>query len=118
MHYQGAARASYNEARMTPLTLPSQTALQTRVSVGNGTPVWAYHDYWDTVVSSFDVQAPHDELTVRSHAMVETSPAPAPRTRWPGTSCAPGQRPGWWPSTWPRRPVPPWTPRWPGRPAS
>ena len=78
MHYQGAARASYNEARMTPLTLPSQTALQTRVSVGNGTPVWAYHDYWDTVVSSFDVQAPHDELTVRSHAMVETSPAPAP----------------------------------------
>ena len=78
MHYQGAARASYNEARMTPLTLPTQTALQTRVSVGNGTPVWAYHDYWDTVVSSFDVQAPHDELTVRSHAMVETSPAPAP----------------------------------------
>src|SRR5580698_3923003 len=78
MHYQGAARASYNEARMTPLTLPSQTALQTRVSVGNGTPVWAYHDYWGTVVSSFDVQAPHDELTVRSHAMVETSPAPAP----------------------------------------
>jgi transglutaminase-like putative cysteine protease len=78
VHYQGAARASYNEARMTPLTLPSQTALQTRVSVGNGTPVWAYHDYWDTVVSSFDIQAPHNELTVRSHAMVETSPAPDP----------------------------------------
>jgi transglutaminase-like putative cysteine protease len=77
MHYQGAARASYNEARMTPLTLPSQSALQTRVSVGNGTPVWAYHDYWGTVVSSFDVQAPHDELTVRSHAVVETSAAPA-----------------------------------------
>ncbi len=78
VHYQGAARASYNEARMTPLTLPSQTALQTRVSVGNGTPVWAYHDYWGTVVSSFDIQAPHNELTVRSHAMVETSPAPEP----------------------------------------
>ena len=78
MHYQGAARASYNEARMTPLTLPSQTALQTRVSVGNGTPVWAYHDYWGTVVSSFDIQAPHNELTVRSHAMVETGAAPAP----------------------------------------
>jgi transglutaminase-like putative cysteine protease len=62
---------------MTPLTLPSQTALQTRVSVGNGTPVWAYHDYWGTVVSSFDIQAPHDELTVRSHAMVETTTAPA-----------------------------------------
>ncbi len=78
VHYQGAARASYNEARMTPLTLRSQTALQTRVSVGNGTPVWAYHDYWGTVVSSFDIQAPHNELTVRSHAMVETSTAPPP----------------------------------------
>ena len=78
VHYQGAARASYNEARMTPLTLPSQTALQTRVSVGNGTPVWAYHDYFGTVVSSFDIQAPHNELTVRSHAMVETSTAPPP----------------------------------------
>jgi transglutaminase-like putative cysteine protease len=77
MDYQGAARASYNEARMTPLTLPSQNALQTRVSVGNGTPVWAYQDYWGTVVSSFDIQAPHNELTVRSHAMVETSAAPA-----------------------------------------
>jgi transglutaminase-like putative cysteine protease len=77
MHYHGAARASYNEARMTPLTLPSQNALQTRVSVGNGTPVWAYQDYWGTVVSSFDIQAPHNELTVRSHAMVETSAAPA-----------------------------------------
>ena len=78
VHYQGAARASYNEARMTPLTLPSQTALQTRVSVGNATPVWAYHDYWGTVVSSFDIQAPHNELTVRSHAMVETSAALTP----------------------------------------
>src|SRR5258707_1188871 len=58
MHYQGAARASYNEARMTPLTLPTQTARQTRASVGNGTPVWAYHDYWGTVVSSFDIHAP------------------------------------------------------------
>ena len=78
VHYQGAARASYNEARMTPLTLPSQTALQTRVSVGNGRPVWAYHDYWGTVVSSFDIQAPHHELTVRSPRWWRPAPAPAP----------------------------------------
>jgi transglutaminase-like putative cysteine protease len=78
MRYQGSARASYNEARMTPLTLPTQVALQTRLLVGNGTPVWTYHDYWGSLVSSFDIQAPHTELTVRSHAMVETSPAAAP----------------------------------------
>jgi transglutaminase-like putative cysteine protease len=78
MRYQGLARASYNEARMTPLTLSTQSALQTRVTVGGGTAVWAYHDYWGTLVSSFDIQAPHQELTVRAHSMVETSGATAP----------------------------------------
>ncbi len=85
VHYQGSARASYNEARMTPLTLDRQTALQTRVSVGSSAPVWAYQDYWGTRVSSFDIQAPHEELTVRSHAVVETSaaaPLPVPLA-WP-----------------------------------
>jgi transglutaminase-like putative cysteine protease len=78
VRYQGSARASYNEARMTPLTLSTQSALQTRVTVGNGTPVWAYHDYWGTLVSSFDIQAPHQELAVRAHSMVETSAAAGP----------------------------------------
>ena len=74
---------------MTPLTLPSQTALQTRVSVGNGTPVWAYHDYWGTVVSSFDIQAPHNELTVRVARDGGDQRGPrSPGRRWPGTSCA------------------------------
>jgi transglutaminase-like putative cysteine protease len=76
VRYQGSARASYNEARMTPLTLPTQAALQTRLSVGNGIGVWAYQDYWGTRVSSFDIQAPHGELLVRSHSMVETMAAP------------------------------------------
>ena len=65
---------------MTPLTLSTQSALQTRVTVGNGTPVWAYHDYWGTLVSSFDIQAPHEELAVRAHSMVETSAAAGPPT--------------------------------------
>ncbi len=76
--YQGSARASYNEARMTPLTLPTQTALETRVSARPAVTAWPYWDYWGTLVSSFDIQAPHHELTVRAHALVETSPAPAP----------------------------------------
>lgn len=80
VRYQGSARASYNEARMTPLTLSTQSALQTRVTVGSGTPVWAYRDYWGTLVSSFDIQAGHRELTVRAHSMVETSAAAGPAT--------------------------------------
>ena len=75
--YAGAARASYNEARMTPLALPSQTVLGTRMSLGTPAPIWTYQDYWGTTVSSFDIQEPHEELTVSAHATVETSPPPA-----------------------------------------
>jgi len=32
--YEGTARASYNEARMTPVTLPTQTALETQLWTG------------------------------------------------------------------------------------
>jgi transglutaminase-like putative cysteine protease len=79
--YEGTARASYNEARMTPVTLPSQTALEKRLWTGAGVPVWPYRDYWGTMVSSFDIQAPHHELSVTARSVVETglaSPPPAP----------------------------------------
>ena len=34
VRYTGPARASFNEVRMTPLTLPSQVTLESRVSAG------------------------------------------------------------------------------------
>jgi transglutaminase-like putative cysteine protease len=77
--YEGTARASYNEARMTPVTLPTQTALETQLWTGAGTTVSSsYSDYWGTLVSSFDIQAPHHELSVTARAVVETGLAPAP----------------------------------------
>lgn len=76
--YEGAARASYNEARMIPLTLPAQTALETGLWTGAGVPVWPYRDYWGTMVSSFDIQAPHHELSVTARSVVETGLAPEP----------------------------------------
>ena len=76
--YDGPVRASYNEARMTPASLSRQSALEAEVSAGAGAPVWTYSDYWGTIVSSFDIQAPHDELVVRAQATVETRPAPPP----------------------------------------
>jgi transglutaminase-like putative cysteine protease len=75
--YSGAARASYNECRMTPPTLGRQTALSTSVRTGSNVPIWSYRDYWGTTVSSFDVQEPHEELLVKASATVQTSPAPA-----------------------------------------
>jgi transglutaminase-like putative cysteine protease len=78
VRYQEAVRASYNEARMTPRDVPRQSVLDTGVSTDIPVPIWTYSDYWGTVVSSFDIQAPHEELEIRAQATVETRPAPEP----------------------------------------
>jgi transglutaminase-like putative cysteine protease len=83
--YSGAARASYNECRMTPPTMSRQTALATAVRTGSNVPIWTYRDYWGTMVSSFDIQEPHEELMVKASSTVQTSaapPEPAPLP-WP-----------------------------------
>lgn len=92
VRYSGPVRASFNEARMTPLTLPTQVALEARVSVspgggpdgGSGVPVWTYDDYWGTRVAVFELPAAHDGLVIRASATVETSaPAGIPATGRP-----------------------------------
>jgi transglutaminase-like putative cysteine protease len=72
--YAGLVATSFNEARMTPLTLPSQITLESRVTAGPGVPVWTYNDYWGTLVSVFDLPEPHDDLVIRAAATVETEP--------------------------------------------
>ena len=73
--YTAPVRASFNEARMTPLTLPTQVTLESRVSAGPGVPVWTYCDYWGTFVSVFDIGEPHGTLMVQAMATVETDQA-------------------------------------------
>jgi transglutaminase-like putative cysteine protease len=85
--YTGPVATSFNEARMTPLTLPSQITLESRVTAGPGVPVWTYNDYWGTFVSVFDLPEPHDDLVIRAAATVETEPfggipATAERPSW------------------------------------
>jgi transglutaminase-like putative cysteine protease len=70
--YSAPVRASFNEARMTPLTIPAQVTLESRVTAGQGVPVWTYCDYWGTFVSVFDITDPHETLVVRAQATVET----------------------------------------------
>lgn len=74
VRYAGPVRTSFNEARMTPLTTPTQMTLESRVTAGAGVPVWTYSDYWGTFVSVFDVPEPHDDLVIRAVATVETEP--------------------------------------------
>lgn len=74
--YDGDVRASYNEVRMAPLTLPGQTVLGCRITVEPHVPVWTYWDYWGSEVASFDLQAAHPSLLLVSRSTVETSPPP------------------------------------------
>ncbi|MGD0374840.1 MAG: transglutaminase family protein [Streptosporangiaceae bacterium] len=84
VRYDGLARASYNEARMTPATLPRQSPLECQVSTDVPAAISTYIDYWGTLVSAFDIQAPHHELVIRAQATVETSSPlqPAPPLEW------------------------------------
>ena len=70
--YGTKANASYNEARLTPLTLPSQTTLESRIEVEPNATIYRYHDYWGTQVSAFDLQEAHGQLAVIATSMVET----------------------------------------------
>jgi transglutaminase-like putative cysteine protease len=87
VRYPGPVLTSFNEARMTPLTLPGQVTLESQVMVGRGVPVWTYSDYWGTLVSVFDLPEPHDDLVIRAVATVLTEPPPrrapaAERASW------------------------------------
>jgi transglutaminase-like putative cysteine protease len=70
--YAGDVVASYNEARMTPLTCEGQTTLDTRLDVSPAASVMQYVDHWGTQVTAFDVLTRHQELTVTATSIVET----------------------------------------------
>jgi transglutaminase-like putative cysteine protease len=70
--YATTAHASYNEARLTPPTLPSQTTLESRIEIEPTAPLYRYHDYWGTQVSAFDLDNEHSELMVRATSTIET----------------------------------------------
>jgi transglutaminase-like putative cysteine protease len=70
--YAGTAQASYNEARMTPLTEPGQTTLFSQIECAPVTATWRYRDYWGTAVTAFDLQRPHAQLRVTATSLVET----------------------------------------------
>jgi transglutaminase-like putative cysteine protease len=73
--YDGTAHASYNEARVTPLTLPGQTTLYSHLDIHPAATTYRYWDYWGTQVTAFDLQRPHQQLKVVATSLVETTPA-------------------------------------------
>jgi transglutaminase-like putative cysteine protease len=74
--YDGKANTSFNEARLTPLTLPGQIVVHSRVEVSPTPWAYTYKDYWGSQVTAFEVLDPHTSLTVTSSATVHTDRAP------------------------------------------
>jgi transglutaminase-like putative cysteine protease len=70
--YQSAVTASYNEARLTPLSDTRQNVILNRVETIPATRSYRFTDYWGTAVTAFDLHAPHTDLTVTSSSVVET----------------------------------------------
>lgn len=70
--YQGDVVASFNEARMTPLSASGQLLLRHDLTVTPTARLQRYTDYWGTAVEAFDVHIPHHTLTVVSSSVVDT----------------------------------------------
>ena len=71
--YDGAADSSYNEVRMTPLSLPRQRVEFSSLTITPYALQSTYRDYFDTIVTTFDLHESHERLEVVADATVETS---------------------------------------------
>jgi transglutaminase-like putative cysteine protease len=74
--YDRGVAASYNLARMTPLTSAQQVVLHTRLDVSPKPWTTSYRDYWGTEVTAFEVLDQHSELVVTASSTVQVSRAP------------------------------------------
>jgi transglutaminase-like putative cysteine protease len=83
-HYEGEVVASYNEARITPLTDPDQLTIDSTVEISPPARPYRYWDYWGCLVHAFDVHVPHRQLVVTGRSLVETSAAVADIDADPG----------------------------------
>lgn len=72
--YASPVTASYNEARMTPLSQPGQSVLETRLEVQPHTWMSEHRDYWGAHVTVFEVLTPHESLVITSEHRVEIAP--------------------------------------------
>ncbi|MFV0428653.1 MAG: transglutaminase domain-containing protein [Arachnia sp.] len=69
--YPGGATASFNEARMTPLTSHRQLVLSTRLDIGPVAWRHSYRDYWGTSTVAFEVHEPHEQMEVVATSTVD-----------------------------------------------
>lgn len=73
-HYGGDVTASYNEARMLPVSSEGQLVLFSNLEILPMSSHHGYVDYWGSRVSSFEILTPHKELSLTATSLVEVRP--------------------------------------------
>jgi transglutaminase-like putative cysteine protease len=73
-HYGGDVTASYNEARMLPVSAEGQLVLFSNLEILPISSHHSYVDYWGSRVSSFEILTPHKELSLTATSLVEVRP--------------------------------------------
>lgn len=81
--YAGRAAASYNQARLTPLTSEFQIVIHHRIEISPHPWAYEYLDYFGTRVTAFEVAEPHSSLTVTASSTMQVS---RPAAAWPELS--------------------------------
>ncbi|QWC85395.1 transglutaminase family protein [Nocardioidaceae bacterium] len=71
--YTGEVEASFNEARMTPISGPDQLTVLNRVEISPAAWTQTYTDYWGSAVTAFEVNEVHRELTVTATSTVRVA---------------------------------------------
>ncbi len=74
--YPQPARASFNELRLTPRNDEVQNLLSFALTLDPRARTTTYRDHFGTLVHAFNVNAPHDHLTITGESRVLTYPRP------------------------------------------
>ncbi|CAN5164878.1 transglutaminase family protein [soil metagenome] len=77
--YDGEVTASYNEARMLPVSADGQLVLYSNLEISPISSNHSYVDYWGTRVSSFEIVTPHGQLSLTATSLVEVRPREHPQ---------------------------------------
>jgi transglutaminase-like putative cysteine protease len=73
-HYGGDVTASYNEARMLPVSSEGQLVLYSNLEILPISSQHTYVDYWGSRVASFEILTPHSELSLTATSLIEVRP--------------------------------------------
>ena len=70
--YAAPVRASFNEARLKPLSQDGQECLEFELRVDPATTTRTYYDFNGNIVHFFEIPEPHRWLSIESHSVVTT----------------------------------------------